>query len=378
MSSPSAVLGGMRELTMSQAVNEALAEELRRDPTVFLIGEDVAEAGHPFKVLSGLVDEFGVDRVIDSPISEAGIAGLGLLAQLGDRGLVADSACEQVDRVALGDPELLLFLLSVVRAVDVADVMSVIAVRRCKKKRRAATRPPALDGTLCCRSNCQHVLSVDLLGRNPKSLSACGDRAGGDFGEVRVLVVEVVLAHVDDRQLPKRSHVHHLVQQPLAERAVAEEAHCDAISAQTLRSERGSGRDSCGSSHDGVRAQVAVGVVCDVHRPALAAAVPLFLAEQLTEHPPHVGAFRNAMAVTAVRGGDHVVDAQRRADADGDGLLTDVQMGETRHLRRQVELVRGGLERADAEHRLEQLQLCFHVDGCRCLAGHERLLPGRF
>jgi acetoin:2,6-dichlorophenolindophenol oxidoreductase subunit beta len=82
MSSPSAVVIGARELTMSQAVNEALAEELRRDPTVFVIGEDVAEAGHPFKVLSGLVDEFGPERVIDSPISEAGISGLGLGAAI--------------------------------------------------------------------------------------------------------------------------------------------------------------------------------------------------------------------------------------------------------------------------------------------------------
>ena len=49
----------MREITLSQAVNEAIAEEMRRDPTVFLIGEDVAEAGTPFKVLSGLVEEFG-------------------------------------------------------------------------------------------------------------------------------------------------------------------------------------------------------------------------------------------------------------------------------------------------------------------------------
>jgi pyruvate dehydrogenase E1 component beta subunit len=73
---------GTRELTFSQAVNEALAEELRRDPTVFLIGEDVAEAGHPFKVLSGLVQEFGPERVLDSPISEAGIAGLGLGAAI--------------------------------------------------------------------------------------------------------------------------------------------------------------------------------------------------------------------------------------------------------------------------------------------------------
>lgn len=66
----------VREITFAQAVNEALAEEMRRDPTVFVIGEDVAEAGTPFKVLSGLVREFGKERVIDSPISEAGISGI--------------------------------------------------------------------------------------------------------------------------------------------------------------------------------------------------------------------------------------------------------------------------------------------------------------
>jgi pyruvate/2-oxoglutarate/acetoin dehydrogenase E1 component len=68
----------MRELTLGQAIREALAEEMRRDPRVFIIGEDVAEAGTPFKVLAGLVEEFGPERVIDSPISEAGITGLGV------------------------------------------------------------------------------------------------------------------------------------------------------------------------------------------------------------------------------------------------------------------------------------------------------------
>ncbi|HLY32529.1 MAG TPA: alpha-ketoacid dehydrogenase subunit beta [Ktedonobacterales bacterium] len=77
-----AVPSGMRELTMGQAIREALAEEMRRDPTVFILGEDVAEAGTPFKVLSGLVEEFGVTRVIDSPISEAGITGLGVGAAM--------------------------------------------------------------------------------------------------------------------------------------------------------------------------------------------------------------------------------------------------------------------------------------------------------
>ena len=65
-----------RVITFAQAINEALAEEMRRDPKVFILGEDVAEAGTPFKVLSGLVKEFGKERVIDSPISEAGIAGV--------------------------------------------------------------------------------------------------------------------------------------------------------------------------------------------------------------------------------------------------------------------------------------------------------------
>jgi pyruvate/2-oxoglutarate/acetoin dehydrogenase E1 component len=68
--------GSGREITFAQAIKEALAEEMRRDPRVFVIGEDVAEAGTPFKVLSGLVAEFGAKRVIDSPISEAGITGV--------------------------------------------------------------------------------------------------------------------------------------------------------------------------------------------------------------------------------------------------------------------------------------------------------------
>jgi pyruvate dehydrogenase E1 component beta subunit len=71
-----------RQITFAQAINEALAEEMRRDPTVFIIGEDVAEAGTPFKVLSGLVKEFGPGRVIDSPISEAGITGIGVGAAM--------------------------------------------------------------------------------------------------------------------------------------------------------------------------------------------------------------------------------------------------------------------------------------------------------
>jgi pyruvate dehydrogenase E1 component beta subunit len=71
-----------RELTFAQAIREALAEEMRRDTRVCIFGEDVAEAGTPFKVLSGLVEEFGRERVLDTPISEAGFSGMGVGAAM--------------------------------------------------------------------------------------------------------------------------------------------------------------------------------------------------------------------------------------------------------------------------------------------------------
>ena len=72
----------MREMTMAQAVREALAEEMRRDPNVVLMGEDVAETGTPFRVFQGMVDEFGTRRIIDTPISEAGFAGIAVGAAM--------------------------------------------------------------------------------------------------------------------------------------------------------------------------------------------------------------------------------------------------------------------------------------------------------
>lgn len=89
MSSPDGTSNGTREITFGQAINEAIAEEMRRDERVFIMGEDVAEAGTPFKVLVGLVEEFGPERVLDTPISEAGIAGIGVgLAMTGMRPIV--------------------------------------------------------------------------------------------------------------------------------------------------------------------------------------------------------------------------------------------------------------------------------------------------
>jgi acetoin:2,6-dichlorophenolindophenol oxidoreductase subunit beta len=72
----------VREITFGEAIKEAIAEEMRRDPKVVLMGEDVAEAGTTFKVLVGLVDEFGKERIIDTPISEAGFTGIGVGAAM--------------------------------------------------------------------------------------------------------------------------------------------------------------------------------------------------------------------------------------------------------------------------------------------------------
>src|SRR5712691_8081744 len=171
-----------------------------RAPVATALGEDIF--GHLARI--------GVRR-IERIRDGLGDFELDSTTKLGDRRVVADPTGEQVDRIALRHPELLLFFLPVVRTVDVTYVMPVVAVRRCKQKRRAATGPSALDRLLCCGSDCQHVLAVDLRGRNPEGLSACGDGPGCDFGEVRVLVVEVVLAHVDHRQLPERRHVHDFV-----------------------------------------------------------------------------------------------------------------------------------------------------------------------
>ena len=82
--------GATREITFGEAIREALAEELRRDPRVVLLGEDVAEAGTAFKVLKGLVEEFGKDRVIDTPISEAGFTGLAVGAAMTGMRPIAD------------------------------------------------------------------------------------------------------------------------------------------------------------------------------------------------------------------------------------------------------------------------------------------------
>ncbi len=79
----------MREIMFRDAIREAMAEEMRRDPSVFLMGEDVAEHGGNFLVTTGLYEEFGGERVFDTPLSESAIVGAGVgSAMMGMRPIV--------------------------------------------------------------------------------------------------------------------------------------------------------------------------------------------------------------------------------------------------------------------------------------------------
>ncbi len=76
--------GKMNDMTVREALRDAMAEEMRADDRVFVMGEEVAEYQGAYKVTQGLLAEFGAKRVIDTPITEQGFAGLGVGAAFGD------------------------------------------------------------------------------------------------------------------------------------------------------------------------------------------------------------------------------------------------------------------------------------------------------
>src|SRR6476660_4023517 len=73
---------GERPIQFREALREAMSEEMRRDPRVFLMGEEVAQYNGAYKVSQGMLDEFGAERVIDTPIAELGFTGIGIGAAM--------------------------------------------------------------------------------------------------------------------------------------------------------------------------------------------------------------------------------------------------------------------------------------------------------
>src|ERR1700755_2536495 len=75
-------MANMRSIPFRQALREALEEEMRKDSSVFLMGEEVAQYNGAYKVSQGMLDEFGAKRVIDTPIAELGLAAIGVGAAM--------------------------------------------------------------------------------------------------------------------------------------------------------------------------------------------------------------------------------------------------------------------------------------------------------
>ncbi len=72
----------MAQIQIREALRQAMAEEMRKDPAIFLMGEEVAQYNGAYKVSQGMLEEFGPDRVVDTPIAEGGFAGLGIGAAM--------------------------------------------------------------------------------------------------------------------------------------------------------------------------------------------------------------------------------------------------------------------------------------------------------
>lgn len=95
---------GVKEYTVREALNEALAEELELNPKVFILGEEVAQYNGAYKVTKGLLDRFGEKRVIDTPITEAGFCGLAVGAALSGLHPVVSSSQRHPTRREFGTP----------------------------------------------------------------------------------------------------------------------------------------------------------------------------------------------------------------------------------------------------------------------------------
>ena len=147
-------------MTMREALRDAMAEEMRRDQDVFVMGEEVAEYQGAYKVTQGLLQEFGAKRVIDTPITEHGFAGLGVGAAIaGLKPIVefmtfnfAMQAMDQIDQFGGEDA------LHVRRTDGLLD-----RVPRAERRRRPRRRPaqPGLFLLVFARSGPQGDRAVE-------------------------------------------------------------------------------------------------------------------------------------------------------------------------------------------------------------------------
>src|SRR5437899_5827769 len=150
----------------------------------------------------------------------------------------------QLDRISIRFPALLFGFGAVIFAIDIANVVPAVAIRVRLEKGRPFSRARSLHEARSDLVYGAHILAVDDRSLNAECRRATKDRSRGGLGVMRVLVIEIVFANVDDGQLPELRQVHDFIERSLAERAFTEEAHCNAPVAQPLSSESRAGSDS--------------------------------------------------------------------------------------------------------------------------------------
>ena len=225
-----------------------------------------------------------------------------------------------------------------------------VAIRIAEQKGRALSAARAIDEPLRLCVDRLHALSIHGFGANAESGGPGADVARRCLTEVRVLVVEVVLADVDHRELPQLRNIQFFVEQSLPQRAFSKKANRNAPVLELLCSEGGAGRNAEASSHNRICSQVARGRVSNVHRAALAAAIAGFLAQQFCEHQVGRGSLGQAVAVAAMRAGNVVLAIQRFAHSHRNRLFAAVQMRQAGHDAPLIKLIHLVLKQPDPHH----------------------------
>src|SRR5512146_920340 len=165
-----------------------------------------------------------------------------------------------------------------------------------------------------------------------------------------VLVIQIVFADVDNRQLPQLRQVHDFIQRALPQCPFAEKADAHPAIAQALGGERRPRGNAHAASHNCVRAQVAGGWIGYVHGAAFAAAVARFLAQKLGKHPIRSRTLGQAVPVAAMRAGDVIVGTQCLANPYRYRLFAYIQVRQSRHQGPGVEVVHLFFKQPDAHH----------------------------
>src|SRR5208283_1804997 len=280
----------------------------------------------------------------------------------GIRKLLADQPLTHVlDGIPLGLPLLLFLLGAVILAVNIAHVMSGVAIRVANQEGRSFSPARPAHQFLRHGVHSPHILPVDAFRVHPESGSPRQNVSGSRFREMRVLGIKIVLANINDRQFIQRCQIHHFIQHSLPKRSFAKKAHRNVIGPQPLRRQRRAGGNSRAAAHDGVGAKISGRGIRNVHRTALAAAITRLFPQQLGKHAVRRSSLRQAMPMPAMRAGDVVLLGQRFTYAHRNRLFPDVQVCQPRHQSPRIQLVHLLFEQTNAHH----LPVQAHSEFCR-------------